>query len=477
LMPRPEGSADYALDATGIWAHERAPKSLSHITVEMIESDEDTDHSPKPERTAIPAEQKTIDTPAQTPDARAINSDSISIPNQPDKANLPTRRETSRKKKLGTQWKKNGGISRRGQKGPSDATYGVKTDKDGKRRAYFGYEIQALVRVPMKSNGLRSEPPLVEELVILPASTDVVGPCLNLIDRVLSRGIKINHLLVDRHYSYKTFERWLHELMVRNIEQVADLREDDHGFTDWNGMKVTASTFHCPGVPDELGRIPAPGPNADDQKWETFHLAIEKRQPYALKRINRLNKDGAIKCSCPALDGTVGCSLRPETVATAISLGLPMVQNPPPKQDAPAVCTQGSVTINVKTKAEERLMKLEQKYYWGSRKWARSYRRRTYVEGWFGVFKSSNATGIDRGSHNFVGLPLVALVLATGSAVTNMRLIRSWQNETKLGDLNHPLLTPDQPDYGFTRLTKEQHEELERIHGWTPSDKQQETAA
>ena len=97
---------------------------------------------------------------------------------------------------------------------------------------------------------------------------------------------------------------------------------------------------------------------------------------------------------------------------------------------------------------------MHQREYWGSKKWRDSYSRRTYVEGWFGVLKNTTATGFHRGSHQFVGLPLVTIVLAMAAATTNLRLLQGWHEKTGSGDLLHPLLQPDKPHYGFTEISQ-----------------------
>lgn len=89
--------------------------------------------------------------------------------------------------------------------------------------------------------------------------------------------------------------------------------------------------------------------------------------------------------------------------------------------------------------------------------------RRTFVEGRFGVLKNTSTTGFHRGSHQFVGLPLVTLVVAMAAATTNLRLLRTWHERTGLGDTQHPLLQPDEDFLGASRLTREQAEQLDAL--------------
>lgn len=417
LIPRPADSHDYALDGSGIWAAEKSKKKIPDEELEEEMHEEDMTYS---EQNSALAELETTD----------YGNCDLHRPN-PGK----------------------------GQHGASDASIGGKTGKDGTKKLFFGYSVEAMVRVvPVAAAGERSriEPNLVERLVVTPAGTDVVNPCLRMIDRMLGKEMKIGSLLVDRHYSYKKYERWVTELINRDIEQVADMHQGDQGFREWEGMKIAAGWVHCPSTPSRLSTIPSLSPNSNEDAVELFNALITERQSYAAKRINPLDKEGKIRFGCPALNGTVGCPLRIGTEATAIELNLPMISNPPEIIGRPTICTQKSVQLYIQTLEEKRAMKLQQRYYWGSKQWRLSYARRTFVEGWFGVLKNTSSTGFHRGSHQFVGLPMVSIVVAMAAATTNLRLLRRWHEETGLGDPNHPLLSPDQPHHGFAELTEDQ---------------------
>lgn len=424
LIERPAGSHDFALDGTGIWAFEKSKKKIPKSPPPEPEHDEDLLDSGQPLEV----------------DQEASYEDDGEVVGRPQD-------------KCG-----------QGSRGASDAAIGAKTDKDGKRRYFFGYDIEACVRVPaiaINSVKIRTEPNLVEALVVIPAGKDIVNPCLRMLDRMKVSGKKVEVLLVDRHYSYKKFDRWLTELMKRGIEQVVDAHKNDQGFKIWNGMKVAAAWPHCPGTPDRLGSIPTLAPQATPEQIATFNARIDERRAYAAKRINPLSVDGKARYGCPALDGAVGCPLRPETMATAVRALLPIVTDVPGEVGRPKICSQESVQIKITNKNEEIAMKLYQRPYWGSRSWRLSYARRTFVEGWFGVLKSTPATGFHRGSHQFVGLPLVTLVVAVAAATTNLRLLRTWHESTGFGDTQHPLLQPDKEDNGSSRLTKQQADEID----------------
>ena len=408
LLPRPEGAADYALDGTGIWAAERAPARIPDTTDD--------------------AEQANVN----------LLAHAVTATVGPGK----------------------------GSKGPSDAAYGGKTGKDGRTEMFYGYDAEAIIRIPnMRGSGdVRQEPSLVEEIVVLPASTHITEPCLTLIDRIIASGQPINHLLVDRHYSYKLFDEWLARLLARGITQVADAHANDQGFRDWDGMRVAAANFHCPLTPDHLATIPTLSPNATAEETRATYALIEERRAYAMQYVERINADGRMRVRCPARNGTIGCPLAAGSVPAATAAGLPTV-NPPTGFDPPKVCCQDTVTLRLRTDAQKTAMKLAQPEYWGSPEWRRNYSRRTYIEGWFGVLKSTSATSCHRGIHQFRGLALVTLVIACAAAVTNMRALRSWHHETGLGDTTHPLLQPDQEFHGFIELDADSAHAIDREHG------------
>lgn len=400
LMPRPEGSADFAVDGTAAWAFAKGLPGAAYTPSDLDTHEEDLN---------------------ATPD----------VPPQRDRACAES-------------------TSARAHR-PTDAGWGVKTAKLGGRETYFGYDVQAVVRVsPRKAPDL--EPALLQSLTVLPAGWDFVEPLLQLLDRMTGGGVPIHRLIVDRHYSYKRYDRWVSALLQRGIRQVVDLHSTDQGFLDWDGGLVAAGWLHCPHTPGHLGSIPALGPNATADERRQFALRIAERQAYAAQRVDRLDATGRIRFRCPALNGTVGCPLRPGTEAAALEHGFPIV-TPTGESPLPRLCTQNTVQLHITTAAQARAMKVHQEHYWGSPNWIKDYARRTFVEGFFGVLKSASATGHRRGTHQFDGLPLVTLVIACAAAVTNMRLLRSWHERTGRGPVDHPLLQPDRPFHGFKELT------------------------
>lgn len=408
LIPRPDGSHDYALDGTAIWS---AAKGAPNISVEESAVHEEEAESPTSgpveesgsDEAEAPSSPETIE-PEEKEAAGSVHESSEHRVDESDGATPGTRPITARRRR------------------PPDAGYGKKTAKVGPRETYYGQETQVLVRVPTIGSR-RSEPNLAEGLLVAPASTDIVGPALSILDRVIAAGGTIRKLLVDRHYSFKAYSRWHQALLDRNIHHVVDMHASDQGFRDWDGAKFAAGWAHCPFTPDRLGSIPTVPANATHEQRVEFELAISERMPYAAQRVTRLGPDGKVRFRCPALNGTVGCPRRAGTEAAALESGLPLVV-PTSSHVWPKLCSQDTVQFTIKTDKQAIAMKVHQDHYWGSEQWQTDFARRTWVEGFFGVLKSPTATGLNHGSYQFTGLPLISLVLACAAAVTNMRLLR-----------------------------------------------------
>lgn len=434
LPSRPAGSTGYALDESGMWAYSRGlfPGTLED---EPVDPDDQ-----------VPGLEELLDEEVETP----TDNDA----GQPEAATFTS-------------------PSSRPSSVDPDAAAGGKTAKNGKKETYFGYGLQGLIRAPALGLDGESEPLLIERLDLTPASTDIVAPSLAMIDALLSKpNGRIEELLVDRHYSYKKVDRWYTELVARGIRQVLDLHPNDHGFRPVDGMRVAAGWPHCPATPDHLGTIVRPSPPGSKppksagtpgataaerqaaeeetaerraahlRRRETFDQRISERSAYAMERRSGIGGD-KIRYGCPALNGTAGCALRPGTMEAAEQLCLPTVDNPPDLATAPASCTQDTVTV--KLDPEHGMNpKLVQQHYWGSEDWEGSFKRRTYVEGFFGTLKDAATENISREGSRGDRLGLRLLYVGLGIACTNLRLLRKW-HATQGGDLDVDpiLLAPD----------------------------------
>src|SRR5690606_17480104 len=130
-------------------------------------------------------------------------------------------------------------------------------------------------------------------------------------------------------------------------------------------------------------------------------------------------KVGVTRWVCPALNGTVGCPLRDDTVVTARNQGHPIVANPPALDlgELPKCCTQRTIQIEA-----DPAIKYLQEDYWGSPEWEGTYALRSAVEAVFGNLKNPGTEDVRRGFMQVVGLPLVTLAFAGAAACYNIRI-------------------------------------------------------
>jgi hypothetical protein len=354
-----------------------------------------------------------------------------------------------------------------------EARPGYKTSKKGKSERFFGYHVHAVSSVCRTIHGVRQSPLAVQTFTVTPANADVVAPSLALLDRLAAAGITVTELGVDRHYSYKAWDRWRLQLRLRGIKPIHDLRRDDHGFTHYNGLKIAAGWPHCPATPEDLAEIPRPGFAATAEEWKQFEERIEQRRAYALRRINDYDHNGRTRWQCPALAGSCGCTLRPDTVTAAQAATraaadrgepvlIPIITNGADHQPADDMwkpCTSMTVSMN-----DGPHMKMYQQHYWGSVEWTAEWNLRTFIEGWFGVAKNPTVAGMDRHFYRGKGTAHVSIAVLFAALVTNVHLLRNWHSQTGLGPADHPLLQADGDDHGFERLDANQAARIDRTH-------------
>ena len=309
-----------------------------------------------------------------------------------------------------------------------------------------------------------SVPALLTRFELTPANADIVDVTLDLIDR---NPTAIDEVIVDRHYHYKSVDRWKRQLIARGIEQHLDLRDNEHGFTESNRMRWAAGRPHCPATPDAYGTIKAPALGASGNDWVNFHKKIGERQTYEMRPHTQMDPtNDTERLGCPAEAGKVGCPLwdrtngaplnadtpneqRAATVQTAVLAGLPIVENPPSVHDGeplPACCTQRTVKVTV----PESQLKLRQRHRWGSEPWRERRGQRSRVEGQFGNKKNPSVENLRRGQNQKFGLVWAHIVMAMVNASYNTRILQNWHDRNPNIELDHhPLFTKQAADPEF----------------------------
>ncbi len=346
----------------------------------------------------------------------------------------------------------------------TDGKWGVKTAKNGDDEAFFGYHEHTIVQVAEGTTNPEKLPPLVARFWLEPPDGDLAKITIAMIDRMTR---PVTDIIADRHYQYKVPEDWRDQLAKRDIHQTLDLRKDQQGFTDLDGVRFAAGSPHCPATPDHLGTIERPDSTATDEEKKKFRRLINTRQQYALK-LQKVIDPVASRCQwmCPAVAGTVACPLVAGSLEAAdlhykeTGQQLLVIQGPPDPDDPaqPAICRQPTMVIN-----PDALRKLHQALYWGSEKWEAMYNKRSAVEGSYGNRKNEQTENYRRGQTRATGIGKATLLAAVTVGVYNLRMLRNWHDNTGQGDPNHPLLTPDPPKpLGVIAVTEDQYRDILR---------------
>ncbi|MDM8083790.1 hypothetical protein QUV83_03295 [Cellulomonas cellasea] len=357
-------------------------------------------------------------------------------------------------------------VPNRRQVSMSDAAWGYKTGKDGRKEVGYGFHQHTIVRVP-EPGARGSEPLLVDGFVLVPANADVVDVSLDLIDRIRSRH-PFTLLLGDLLYSNLRADRWAYPLAQRGIEQALRLRTDQHRVVDIQGAQMQHAWLHCPSAP--MTQRPLPEDNATEDRWHEIYDAAEdfKRHWAFDRKESGLSTTLTSKWICPAAAGRVGCYARPDTVQGAIDLNMPLITPPQDWANRPC-CIRKTIDFTPSLRDPNHQRKIAQRDYVATRRWRQRTNLRTLVEGTFGILKNPSRQRLRRGQNRLPGLAMATLVAAVKISVFNEEQLRLWHARTEDGPVDHPLLQPDQPDWGYRNLTQDESEAIDRQHLTLPA--------
>ena len=119
--------------------------------------------------------------------------------------------------------------------------------------------------------------------------------------------------------------------------------------------------------------------------------------------------------------------------------------NPPTEPGPPDACKQATILV-----PDTVSPKLRQKQRWGSPAWVASYKRRTRVEGEFGLLKNSKSGNVKRGWTHHVGLIKTTLLLAVAVTASHLRQLLTWSRDT--GDVTDPLTAMEAAPASFEEI-------------------------
>jgi hypothetical protein len=430
LIPRPKNGTAVALDATGQWAWSRGPDKVKHEMEKKAEQQRKAQAE-----THADSDDKDLEPPLEIGDIATDDDTDITSPAEPPRTPDELKRRCP------------------------DAAWGYRTQKDGRKGPGFGFHQHTLARVPNPDGPSDAEPHLIEDVEITPANADVVDATLLMIDRVLAtRPFKI--LIGDLLYTNLKANRWAVPLAHRGVEQCLAMSSKDHKVTSVRGALMQHHWLHCPAAP--MADRPAVPDRASENEWEQVHVNIENfQQNWAFTRKESGLLGPTSKWICPLHDGRCGCTCNQASLDMARTSGLPIITAPADWQSRDC-CTLATIEIRPDPTEAAWQRKLAQRYYYGSRKWRRLFKRRSMVEGVFGILKNPSKQRMRRGHNRVAGIAIASLLTGIKVAVYNAEQLRSWHAKTGLGPTDHPLLEPNPAYHGHTYLDAEQGAEIDR---------------
>jgi hypothetical protein len=207
------------------------------------------------------------------------------------------------------------------------------------------------------------------------------------------------------------------------FDLVVDYRIDQLGRqANSHGALMIEGTWYCPSMPEALvnATIDLRSGTIDAA---TYHLRIEARADFALRRKSGPDRDGYERFTCPASGPRpkVRCPLR----ATSLqALGKRTVPDPP--TEPPALCRQGSITI-----APDVGARCLQSLAFGSEAWRSNYATlRNTIEGWNAFAKDPAHEALAQpGRRRVRGIAAQGIFVAMLYAAANLRKIETYKEQ------------------------------------------------
>lgn len=311
------------------------------------------------------------------------------------------------------------------------------TKADFSSKAWYGYWLHALVRVPEMTVSKKGEvtfshtPSFIEAMDLTGADTDMAVDGARLVDRMVNQQknelgadekVPVSDLLMDRAYSLG-YARFLEPIRAHGFKPHLQLRKNQLGLHGQvRGMVIVDGQPYSPSMPTSLYDITPPEavkPSMADLKaWQE---AVDRRTPYAIKLRSIDDNTGQQHWSCPAArDFTAArCTAKPESMSLPASK--PTFLGPvgiAPGSANPDICQ----LQRLRTEAED--LPYWQPYQYGTKLWKLSMGRRARVEGIFGNLKNEATHDMRRGNVRVMGRTKTAIMTAFVCAAVNLRMAR-----------------------------------------------------
>lgn len=294
-----------------------------------------------------------------------------------------------------------------------DARDGYRAGKNLQpKNTFTGYHLHIATAIPI--SGVPASAALAHGLVICPAggSSDQAG--IDLIEALTHTGLTVDHINVDRGYSYRLEGAWARQLCRRGISQTIDLHAAQRGVHPGPvpGTMFVDGHLFVDALPKPLWELPGFPLNMKTADRLERIAEYDQRLPFAFSKFGKPNRErGAQRYRGPALTGKVRCPNHAPSMRADPAMK-------PTTTCPPSGCHCGrTITLGPDQHLRERQDKL-----YGTTKWAKDYGRRNLIESLNASLKVHHG-GLRRGGIRVQTLQRTGILAALILAATNITIL------------------------------------------------------
>jgi hypothetical protein len=289
-----------------------------------------------------------------------------------------------------------------------------------KHETFYGYYLSAATMVADEHQP--AVPELIRRIGLSTCSIDPVPAFVPTLARLAGSGVTLGDILADSGYAHRVAANWALPLRALGARLITDLHPHDRGpHGTYAGATLANGNLYCPATPTSLLQIDPLARAASIEATAAHDTTTAEAARYKLAPITADDADGYHRAACPALAGKVRCPCRPDSMN--LPYDRPEITRPP--QEAPACCTQKTITVPPTINAKTR-----QKHDYPGPAWRTSYARRTAVERSYSTLKDPATNDINRGWCRLMGLTPILLFLAATVTVRNQRVADAFDART-----------------------------------------------
>lgn len=279
---------------------------------------------------------------------------------------------------------------------------------------FVGYDLHLIT--DMASPDEPHATPFIRGMALRPAGTLKSGAGLAALRGYTACHGKPKHLIGDRGYSYLKPTNWANYLLDFGIPTTIDLHTKQRGVKPgpFPGTIWVDGGLFADSLPKSLRALPAFTIAMSQEKKDALIQQYEARRPYLFEDHGRPLPNRRQRVIGPAARKKVRC------INTPASMRLSPAKAPRTTCRKGDPCSCGKAL----TLGAEHGTQMRQEHPFGTRKWAKSYNRRTSVERGNAMVKEHHGT-IQRSTVRVIGEIKVALLLAFMVGCANFRCARN----------------------------------------------------